>query len=299
MSGSTRLASAVALVAVAVCASASGQARGEAASDVRAAAPLEGVRRARRRGAPREAGRVGQPASRLARPGRRSRAQPASSIRSCARRRHRGSRSRTPARTTSRSRGRSASTAPAAWRSTSPTGARSSRSVPPGGSSRSASEAPGASDSARCLARLETPRLWGGFLPILETRYVDARGVRYVQESFAARIPETRSLVSFVRLTATRPRTRRDDVRFTPSGPRLAADGNRLRLGEDTYLVFGAGGESTAPRSSSSCRPASAHGLRRVAELTRAERSLTLDEETYEAARRSLAGTGSAGSPTA
>src|SRR5436305_1392653 len=53
-----------------------------------------------------------------------------------------------------------------------------------------------------CLARLSTPGLLAGYLPALETHYVDAGGVRYSQESFAARIGVTRSLVSFIRLTA-------------------------------------------------------------------------------------------------
>ena len=47
-----------------------------------------------------------------------------------------------------------------------------------------------------CLARLTPATLADGWLPILETRYSG-----YTQESFAARIPETRSLVSFVRVT--------------------------------------------------------------------------------------------------
>ena len=59
-----------------------------------------------------------------------------------------------------------------------------------------------------CLARLGAPRLARGWLPILRTTYVDARGVRYAQESFAGRAPDVRSLVSFVRLTVdTRRRT--------------------------------------------------------------------------------------------
>ncbi|HET7043698.1 MAG TPA: hypothetical protein VFI37_02505 [Gaiellaceae bacterium] len=53
-----------------------------------------------------------------------------------------------------------------------------------------------------CLARLATPRLAGGWLPILETGYRDAHGVRYRQESFAARAPH---LASYVHLTADRP----------------------------------------------------------------------------------------------
>ena len=143
-----------------------------------------------------------------------------------------------------------------------------------------------------CLARLATPRLWGGFFPILETRYVDARGVQYVQESFAARIRETRSLVSFVRLTATSgPDAGATTVRFTPSGLRLATDGNRLRLGEDTHLVFGTGGE---PDGSSVVfeLPAGERRTVYVAWLNSPAPSdrLTLDEETYEDARRSLVG---------
>lgn len=142
-----------------------------------------------------------------------------------------------------------------------------------------------------CLARLATPRLGGGYLPILETRYVDARGVRYVQESFATRIPATRSLVSFVRLTAD---GREADVgattvRFTPSGPELDADGNRLRRGEDTYLVFGAGGAfdgSSVAFGLPAGEPRSVY----LAWLNSPAPSnlLTLDEAAYEAAKRSL-----------
>jgi hypothetical protein len=54
----------------------------------------------------------------------------------------------------------------------------------------------------RCLARLEPPVLADGFLPILRTGYVDGRGVSYRQESFTTRVPGTRGLVSFIRVTA-------------------------------------------------------------------------------------------------
>ena len=47
-----------------------------------------------------------------------------------------------------------------------------------------------------CIARLRSSRLANGYLPILETQYVDANGVRYRQESFATRIAQTRSLES-------------------------------------------------------------------------------------------------------
>jgi hypothetical protein len=63
----------------------------------------------------------------------------------------------------------------------------------------------GANSSERfgsCLRRLATPRLRDGWLPVLDTAYTDARGVRYRQESFAGRIPGVRALVSFVRISA-------------------------------------------------------------------------------------------------
>ncbi len=49
-----------------------------------------------------------------------------------------------------------------------------------------------------CLRRLEPARLAGGYLPILETSYVDAAGTRYRQESFAAQAAG--GLASFVRI---------------------------------------------------------------------------------------------------
>jgi hypothetical protein len=52
-----------------------------------------------------------------------------------------------------------------------------------------------------CLTRLAVPALAGGYLPILETRYVDSSGARYRQESFAGRVAWTQSLVSFVQVT--------------------------------------------------------------------------------------------------
>jgi hypothetical protein len=64
-----------------------------------------------------------------------------------------------------------------------------------------------------CLARLETPRLADGYLPILRTAYVDENGSRYRQESFATL--RAGSLVSMVRLDVN-PFTA-VEVRFTPS----------------------------------------------------------------------------------
>ncbi len=94
-----------------------------------------------------------------------------------------------------------------------------------------------------CLARLAAPRLAAGYLPILRTSYVDAGGVHYKQESFATRIPQTRSLVSFVRVTMGP----RGSVRFLPSVTGLRHVGNQLRgPARKTFLVFGPGGRLDA-----------------------------------------------------
>lgn len=84
-----------------------------------------------------------------------------------------------------------------------------------------------------CLARLTPPRLAGGYLPILRTGYADTKGIRYTQTSFATRIPETRSLVSFVRVTGG------GRVRFDVSVRGVHRVGNQLRVGRKTLLVFG------------------------------------------------------------
>jgi hypothetical protein len=88
-----------------------------------------------------------------------------------------------------------------------------------------------------CLARLRPASLAGGYLPILRTSYVDAHGVRYRQESFVTRIPQTGSLVSFARVTAARG----GRVRLTASVKGLRRVGNQLRLGRQAVLVFGPG----------------------------------------------------------
>ena len=62
-----------------------------------------------------------------------------------------------------------------------------------------------------CPARVGATTLDAGWLPILETRYAG-----YTQESFAARIPETDSLVSFVRVSGP------GEIQLTPTVSRPA-----------------------------------------------------------------------------
>ena len=142
-----------------------------------------------------------------------------------------------------------------------------------------------------CLPRLRGPTLSEGHLPILQTRYVDRHGARYQQESFAVRIPETRSLVSFVSLTADARRSRAGLVRlrFTPSAEGLARSGQRLVRDGRTFLFFAPGG--------SYGRPSIKYGVRRGEIRTvyiawlhtpRSSEDLTLDDLRYQEARDSV-----------
>lgn len=94
-----------------------------------------------------------------------------------------------------------------------------------------------------CLARLATPTLLGGYLPILDTGYVDAARARYRQQSFVARVPQTGSLVSFVRVEAdTRESTSVVELRFTPSVGRLSETSGRLVNDAGVHVLFSPGG---------------------------------------------------------
>jgi hypothetical protein len=107
--------------------------------------------------------------------------------------------------------------------------------------------AAGAERFGSCLARLSTPSLYGGYLPVLETRYRDVAGASYRQESFAARVPQTGSLVSFVRIAAdARRASKAVEIRFTVSDPGLRTSGGRLVRGGDAVLLYGSGAHAVA-----------------------------------------------------
>ncbi|HZQ66445.1 MAG TPA: hypothetical protein VFA66_14610 [Gaiellaceae bacterium] len=144
-----------------------------------------------------------------------------------------------------------------------------------------------------CLSRLATPQLYQGYLPVLETRYVDAAGVRYRQESFAGRIDETHGLVSFVRLTADASRSKRDvRIAFTPSAKhlRLSADRTALVRGPSTYMYVGPGAVYDG-RTVSFLIPAGATGTVYVGWFVdpQASKPFVLDDDTYAAARQTVA----------
>jgi hypothetical protein len=125
-----------------------------------------------------------------------------------------------------------------------------------------------------CLRQLTPATLADGWLPILETRYHG-----FAQESFAAHVPETDALVSFVRVDGPGP------IHFTLSQRGLRRDGDRLLHGGDTVAVLSRGarwdGRSiTYPR-----------GTAYVAWLGRPAptQAFALDAERYDTTRAAIA----------
>ena len=97
-----------------------------------------------------------------------------------------------------------------------------------------------------CLRRLAIG-LADGYLPVLQTRYVDAAGVRYEQESFAGRPPRSAALTSFVRVTADA-RSARSAARFrlaTPGGSRSYPVGRGTT--RELTFAWGVGSRSLRP----------------------------------------------------
>jgi hypothetical protein len=100
-----------------------------------------------------------------------------------------------------------------------------------------------------CLARLALPQLAQGYLPILETRYVDEQGVRYHQESFVARSLDEEALRSFVRVDADASRARGDTlIRFTADGEAPATISVPSRLRASAFVAWPLVSTNEAPQ---------------------------------------------------
>jgi hypothetical protein len=114
-----------------------------------------------------------------------------------------------------------------------------------------------------CLARLSGPRLAEGWLPILDTAYTDSAGVRYRQESFAARASGSGPLLSFVDIDA-------DARRATaPTVLRLASSSGQSL----TYPIAPGGSRRVTVSWLVTPRPS---------------KPLVVDTESYQATRRSV-----------
>jgi hypothetical protein len=92
-----------------------------------------------------------------------------------------------------------------------------------------------------CEARLHPARLVDGYLPIIETSYVDASGVRYTQESFVGRSYGAfgaKSVISFVKLHVDARRARAGaTVRLVPWKRLAHTATDRLALRGATRLI--------------------------------------------------------------
>ena len=143
-----------------------------------------------------------------------------------------------------------------------------------------------------CLARLATPQLLDGYLPALETKYVDNGGVHYAQESFAARIGVTRSLVSFVRLTAdARNADHAVRLSFSTSARHLTVAGDgTISRGVNTHLFVSEGARVRGSTASYIVPAGEAQSVYVAWLIDPAPTApFILDEDSYVAARQALA----------
>ncbi|MFB3814515.1 MAG: hypothetical protein ACE14L_10420 [Terriglobales bacterium] len=157
------------------------------------------------------------------------------------------------------------------------------------------------------LGRLHLPTLGEGYLPILQTAYTDAAGLTYTQESFATRIPETTTLVSFIKITANRnnraqtstkirvhfSRVNRKTKAFEDEGG-LILNGNRVQSADgNVFLIFSpgatlAGADLTYTLDLSDGKPKEAYLIRFNNPGPAGD--LTADAAGYISARTQLAG---------
>ena len=95
-----------------------------------------------------------------------------------------------------------------------------------------------------CTARLHPARLAEGYLPIVQTSYVDANGVSYRQESFVGRAYGARSVVSFVKLDVDATTARSGaTVRLVPWKLLAHSAPDRLAYRGGTRLIVSDGAE--------------------------------------------------------
>jgi hypothetical protein len=98
-----------------------------------------------------------------------------------------------------------------------------------------------------CSVRLRPAQLAEGYLPVLQTSYSDAAGVRYRQESFVGRAYGAygaRSVISFIRLDVDASGSSRGaTVRLVPWRRLAHSAPDRLALAGQTRLIVSAGAE--------------------------------------------------------
>src|SRR5262249_6704725 len=110
-----------------------------------------------------------------------------------------------------------------------------------------------------CTPPLTPARLADGYLPILETSYVDAQGVRDRHESFVRRRRGTlraRSVISFIRLTVDARHARANaTVRLVPSQRLVRTGPDRMSVGRRARLIVSRGARLTNGVATYRARP--------------------------------------------
>ncbi len=141
-----------------------------------------------------------------------------------------------------------------------------------------------------CTERLHPAKLAEGYLPIVQTSYVDARGVRYTQESFAGRAYGARSVVSFVKLHIDAREARSGaTIRLVPWKLLAHATQDRFAYKGNTRLIVGDGAEFAHGVARYRVRPGDVTTVY-VEWLNGPSEAKTLraDAETYAAARATV-----------
>jgi hypothetical protein len=96
-----------------------------------------------------------------------------------------------------------------------------------------------------CATRLQPSRLQAGYLPVLQTAYIDASGTHYRQESFVGRAPGpggARSVVSFLRLSIDARKSKRGaTIRLVPWRRLAHSAPDRLAFHGQTRLIVSDG----------------------------------------------------------
>ncbi|MCC7335754.1 MAG: hypothetical protein IT422_11690 [Pirellulaceae bacterium] len=142
------------------------------------------------------------------------------------------------------------------------------------------------------LQHLDGPRLHHGYQPVLRTEYRDRDGARWEQESFATHIPETKSLVSLIRITrlSAGDKGQPSELRVRTSLSDAVVANNRLLSGDLPVLVFPSGAVFETPYLSF---PFADSGSPQTVYLLRlnepaACRAISLDAERFAAEREAV-----------
>jgi hypothetical protein len=129
-----------------------------------------------------------------------------------------------------------------------------------------------------CLARLETPQLYGGWAPVLETAYTDAAGTHYAQESFSTNLDGAFAALIHLEVAARAPAT-----------VRLGSLTLRVRKGERSAVAISwSPREGARPLDPRSYERARSSFVRSWSARVDAGGGISVPERLVEGARRAM-----------